>query len=51
MELPLADLVYQRYIVAHAEGLDDADSTSIAELYERAADASHLAPARQEVTT
>ena len=43
---------FLRYIVAHAEGLDDADSTSIAELYERAADVRlHLAPARQEVTT
>jgi 3-hydroxyisobutyrate dehydrogenase len=52
MELPLSDLVHQRYIAAHAAGLDDADSTSIAELYERAADVRlHLAPARQEVTT
>ena len=38
MELPLSDLVHRQYVAAHAAGLDDADSTSIAELYERAAD-------------
>ncbi len=37
MELPLSDLVYERYLSAQAAGLDEADSTSIAELYERAA--------------
>jgi 3-hydroxyisobutyrate dehydrogenase-like beta-hydroxyacid dehydrogenase len=52
MELPLSDLVHQQYVAAHAAGLDDADSTSIAELYERAADVRlRLAPAPQEVTT
>jgi len=38
MELPLSDLVRRQYAAAQAAGLDDADSTSIAELYERAAD-------------
>jgi 3-hydroxyisobutyrate dehydrogenase len=37
MDLPLSDLVLEQYVAARAEGLDDADSTSIAELYERAA--------------
>jgi 3-hydroxyisobutyrate dehydrogenase len=37
MELPVSNLVHQQYVAAQAEGLDDADSTSIAELYERAA--------------
>ncbi len=37
MELPLSDLVHARYVAAHAAGLDEADSTSIAELYERVA--------------
>jgi 3-hydroxyisobutyrate dehydrogenase len=38
IELPLSDLVHRQYVAAQAAGLDDADSTSIAELYERAAD-------------
>lgn len=37
LELPLSDLVLERYDRAEAAGLADADSTSIAELYERAA--------------
>ena len=37
LELPLSDLVHSRYVSAQAAGLDDADSTSIAELYERPA--------------
>jgi 3-hydroxyisobutyrate dehydrogenase len=37
MELPLSDLVHERYAAAHTAGLDEADSTSIVELYERAA--------------
>jgi 3-hydroxyisobutyrate dehydrogenase len=37
LELPLARLVGERYDDARAAGLDEADSTSIAELYERAA--------------
>lgn len=37
MTLPLSDLVHGQYAAAQAAGLDDADSTSIAELYERAA--------------
>jgi 3-hydroxyisobutyrate dehydrogenase len=37
MELPLSELVHERYVLAREAGLDDADSTSIAELYERAA--------------
>lgn len=37
MDLPLSDLVRQQYVAAQAAGLDEADSTSIAELYERAA--------------
>jgi hypothetical protein len=49
MELPLSDLVHSQYAVAHAAGLDEADSTSIAELYERAADVRLRLP--QEVTT
>jgi 3-hydroxyisobutyrate dehydrogenase len=49
MELPLSDLVHRQYVAAHAAGLDDADSTSIAELYERAADVRLRLP--QEVTT
>jgi 3-hydroxyisobutyrate dehydrogenase len=38
MKLPLSDVVHRQYVAAQAAGLDDADSTSIAELYERAAD-------------
>ena len=37
LELPLARLVSERYDDARSAGLDEADSTSIAELYERAA--------------
>jgi 3-hydroxyisobutyrate dehydrogenase-like beta-hydroxyacid dehydrogenase len=37
LELPLSRLVHERYADAGAAGLDEADSTSIAELYERAA--------------
>lgn len=37
MELPLSDLVHARYVAAQDAGLDQADSTSIAELYERVA--------------
>ena len=37
MELPLSDLVHETYVSAQDAGLNDADSTSIAELYERAA--------------
>jgi 3-hydroxyisobutyrate dehydrogenase len=37
MQLPLSDLVHETYVSAQAAGLDGADSTSIAELYERAA--------------
>jgi 3-hydroxyisobutyrate dehydrogenase len=49
IELPLSDLVHRQYVAAQAAGLDDADSTSIAELYERAADVRLRLP--QEVTT
>jgi 3-hydroxyisobutyrate dehydrogenase len=52
MELPLSDLVYERYVSAQAAGLDEADSTSIAELYERAAALRlRFSPATEEVTT
>ena len=37
LELPLSELVHGRYVAAREAGLDEADSTSIAELYERAA--------------
>jgi len=37
MELPLARLARERHEDAAAGGLDEADFTSIAELYERAA--------------
>jgi 3-hydroxyisobutyrate dehydrogenase len=37
VELPLSDLAYERFNTACDEGLADADYTSIAELYERAA--------------
>ena len=37
LELPLSELVHERYVTRAAAGLDEADSTSIAELYERAA--------------
>jgi 3-hydroxyisobutyrate dehydrogenase len=52
MELPLSDLVYERYVSAQAAGLDEADSTSIAELYERAAALRlRFSPATEEATT
>lgn len=37
LDLPLSRLVHERYGDARSAGLDEADSTSIAELYERAA--------------
>ena len=37
LDLPLSELVHGRYVAAREAGLDEADSTSIAELYERAA--------------
>jgi 3-hydroxyisobutyrate dehydrogenase len=37
LDLPLSELVHARYADAREAGLDEADSTSIAELYERAA--------------
>jgi 3-hydroxyisobutyrate dehydrogenase-like beta-hydroxyacid dehydrogenase len=37
IDLPLSRLVHEQYVAARAAGLDGADSTSIAELYERAA--------------
>lgn len=37
MELPVSGLVHEQYVAAQVAGLDGADSTSIAELYERAA--------------
>jgi 3-hydroxyisobutyrate dehydrogenase len=52
MDLPLSDLVYDRYVTAQGAGLDEADSTSIAELYERAAALRlRLSPAVGEVAT
>ena len=37
LDLPLSELVHGQYVAAREAGLDEADSTSIAELYERAA--------------
>jgi 3-hydroxyisobutyrate dehydrogenase len=37
IDLPLSRLVHGQYVAAREAGLDDADSTSIAELYERSA--------------
>lgn len=37
VELPVSAAVQQRYVAAAANGLDDADWTSVAELYERSA--------------
>jgi 3-hydroxyisobutyrate dehydrogenase len=37
LDLPLSELVHSQYVAAREAGLDEADSTSIAELYERVA--------------